>query len=182
MRREAPGMRNLISLALPIVLALGVSASVHADDEKFNRQEIAATVALFKKQKDTAPFFKSAYGYVVFPTVTRGSIGIGGAYGTGGVYKKGSLVAKSTLAAVSIGIGLGGEAYSEIVFIKDKATWEKLEYGKLELGARATAKAGGSGASTEASYSDGLAVFTANKGGLIADASVGGQKISFEKL
>jgi len=39
-----------------------------------------------------------------------------------------------------------------------------------------------SGASADAAYKDGVAVFTLSKGGAMAEASVGGQKFSYKPL
>jgi lipid-binding SYLF domain-containing protein len=98
------------------------------------------------------------------------------------VYRAGKLIAKTTVTSVSIGLGAGGEAYTEIIFFKDKAALDRFIEGKVELGARANAVAGQAAVSGELAYENGVAIFTVTKGGLMADASVGGQKFSYEKL
>jgi hypothetical protein len=52
--------------------------------------------------------------------------------------------------------------------------------GTLALAAQVSAVAASAGASKDAKYQEGVAVFTHEKGGLMAEASVGGQKFSFE--
>lgn len=59
-----------------------------------------------------------------FAPVGKGGIGIGGARGKGYVYQKGRLIGRSTLTQVSIGLQLGGQAYSEVVFLKNAAAME----------------------------------------------------------
>ena len=50
-------------------------------------------------------------------------------------------------------------------------------------GAGASASPGGSaGSQAKTSYHKGMAVFTRAKGGLMYEASIGGQKFSFEKM
>jgi lipid-binding SYLF domain-containing protein len=124
-------------------------------------------------------FFDKAYGYAIFPTVGKGGIGIGGAYGKGEVYAQGRLIGYSSLTQVTIGFQLGGQAYSEIIFFKDQATLEDFTSGNFEFNAQASAVAVTAGASADADYSNGVAIFTITTGGLMYEASVGGQKFSF---
>lgn len=125
-------------------------------------------------------YFEKAYGYAVFPTVTKGGIGIGAAHGYGEVYQKGKLIGDATVTQVNIGLQLGGQQYSEIVFFKDKETLEDFKEGKVKMGARASAVAATTGVSEDADYNEGVAVFTLTKAGLMCEASIGGQKFKFE--
>ena len=168
------------ALAAALVLAFAVPAA--ADGATVNTEEVNTALAAFKQKPELKKLFVAAYGYAVFPTVTRGALGIGGAYGEGGVFNQKKLVARTTLTALSIGLGAGGEAYSEIIFFENKAAYDKFASGKVELGARANAVAIKNGVAAEAAFADGMAVVTSTKGGLMADASVGGQKFGFEKL
>lgn len=162
-----------------LVLALAVPAVAFDVDPK----AVSSTVAAFKsKQAASKSLFAKAYGYAIYPTVTRGAVGIGGAYAEGGVYKGGKLVAKTSLTAVSIGLGLGGESYSEVIFFQNKAAFDRFAEGKMEFGARANAVFLQQGVSGEPPYVDGVLILAQTKAGLMADASVGGQKFTFEKL
>lgn len=124
-------------------------------------------------------FFANAHGYAVFPTVGKGGIGIGGAYGEGEVYERGRHIGSASLTQVTIGFQLGGQAYSEIVFFKDKKTTDDFKKGNFELSAQASAVAVTAGAAANADYDKGVAIFTLIKGGLMYEASVGGQKFGF---
>jgi lipid-binding SYLF domain-containing protein len=179
---------------LAMMVLLSFNGTAYADD-------YADTIALFKKSPAVQPFFKSAYGYAVFPTVGKGGIGIGGAYGNGQVYRKGTVTGKASLAKVTIGFQLGGQAFSEIIFFEDKRAYTDFTSGEFEFDAAvsavaitagAQAKAGtegtsasagtGSNAGTQAraNYRKGMAVFTYAKGGLMYEAAIGGQKFSFK--
>lgn len=164
------------------------------------------TVTKFKHISHTAPFFKHAYGYVVFPTVGAGGFIIGGAYGKGSVFVNGKKTGTATLTSASIGFQLGGKAFSEIIFFKDKAAYKLFTEGSFAFGAKASvtvvtlganAEAGSNGASAAAgtgalggnktatgaaSYVNGMATFVLAKGGLMYKASVDGQKFSFTPL
>jgi hypothetical protein len=53
--------------------------------------EVAAVVSKFKrKDPGMAKVFARAYGYVIFPTVGKGGIGLGAARGKGYVYERAS--------------------------------------------------------------------------------------------
>ncbi|MBT3601640.1 MAG: hypothetical protein HOE48_11075 [Candidatus Latescibacteria bacterium] len=152
-------------------------------EKKSEHNKVAETIVTFKRQDpDLKEFFSKAYGYAVFPTVGKGGIGIGGAYGKGEVYQKGTLIGKTSLKQVSFGLQFGGQAYSEIIFFKDKKALEQFTSGSYELSAQASAVAVKAGASTDAVYNNGMAVFTMAKGGLMYEATVAGQKFSYDVL
>ncbi len=125
-------------------------------------------------------FFSKAYGYAIFPTVGKAGIGLGGAYGEGEVYRKGKYIGDTSLTQVSFGFQLGGQAFTEIIFFKDKHTLDDFTQGNFELGAQASAIALKAGVSADADYSNGVAVFTLPKQGLMYEAVIAGQKFSFE--
>jgi lipid-binding SYLF domain-containing protein len=163
--------------------------------------EYDSTIAVFKDAGPSAGLFKSAYGYAVFPTIGKGAVGVGGAHGKGRVYAKGAYVGDTTMTQLTIGFQLGGQAYSQIVFLQDQRAFDEFTSGNFEFGAQATAvaitagasaQAGTTGASAGASsanaaghataagqYHKGMAVFTVAKGGLMYEASIGGQKFGY---
>lgn len=125
-------------------------------------------------------FFKSSYGYAVFPTVGKGGLGIGGAYGTGVLFAGGEAVGETSLTQLTIGFQLGGQAYREIIFFRNQAAMSAFKRGSFELSAQASAVAATLGASADVDFENGVAVFTLAKGGLMYEASVGGQKFDFD--
>ena len=89
-------------------------------------------------------------------------------------------IGKATLTQLTAGAQWGGQAYSEIVFFKDKKTLDNFKANNVEFSAQASAVAVAAGASADADYEEGVAVFTMTKGGLMLEASLGGQKFSYE--
>ena len=177
--RLAENMKRLVPLSLLLLLLSGCGGWDPQQGEK-ERTQAAQTIAHFKaKDKGIKRFIDSAYGYAVFPTVGKGGMGIGGAYGKGYVYQKGQIIGTSKLAQLTVGFQLGGQAYSEIIFFQNKAAMERFKQSKMELSAQASAVAITAGASATADYEGGVAVFTLAKGGLMYEASVGGQSFSF---
>ena len=133
----------------------------------------------FKKMSSLQPYFKKARGYAVFPNVGKGGFGIGGARGKGEVFEKGNVIGSTSLTQLSIGFQLGGQTFSQIIFFKDKKSLDRFTEGNFEFGASASAVLITEGANASADYSDGVAVLTFSKGGLMYEASVGGQKFSY---
>ncbi len=181
-------------MLIMFVAALILSVPAHAD-------KFTDTIEVYKKSKAVQPFFKNAYGYAVFPTIGKAGIGIGGSYGKGRVYKGGKITGEVSVIKGSIGFQLGAQAFSEIIFFEDKRSYDEFTSGEFEFDATASAvaitagaqaKAGTEGATAGASagpatgkqakisYHKGMAVFVHTKGGLMYEASIGGQKFTFK--
>lgn len=181
-------MKKLTIALIPIFL-LSVFASQNLlagwtlgeNDRSELIEDAKQAIRKFKKNDPSLKgFFEKAYGYAIFPTVGKGGIGIGGAYGEGVVYSKGAVIGYSDLKQVTIGFQLGGQAYSELIFFKDKKTLDRFKSEKIEFDAQVSAVAATAGASANVDYASGVAVFTLTKGGLMYEASLGGQHFSFE--
>jgi lipid-binding SYLF domain-containing protein len=116
----------------------------------------------------------------LFPSIKKAGFGIGGSTGKGQVFEKGELVGDSSVTQISIGIQFGGQAFKEIIFFRDKEALNRFTRGNFEFGAQASAVALTTGVAVEAEYSNGVAIFTETIGGLMYEASVGGQKFTFQ--
>ncbi|MFQ5935457.1 MAG: YSC84-related protein [Acidiferrobacterales bacterium] len=148
------------------------------DAQLLKRSEDA--IAAFKKRDPSLKaFFKQAYGYVVFPKITKGGLIIGGAHGRGVVYRKGKTIGRASISQGTFGLQAGGKTYRQIIFFKDEAALKRLLNGSLEFAAQATANAVRTGAAAEANYRSGVAVFSMATGGAMAEVSIGGQKFEY---
>lgn len=98
------------------------------------------------------------------------------------MYERGTLIGRTSLTAVTFGFQLGGQAFREVIFFKDKTALDDFTRGNFEFQAGASAVALKAGASKDLGYNKGVAVMTATKGGLRYEAAIGGQKFTFEKL
>jgi lipid-binding SYLF domain-containing protein len=180
---------NILLLGATLTIAAGL-AQAASDSE---------TVKLFRDSNQSTEYFHKSYGYAVFPTIGKGGIGVGAAHGSGHVYEQGKRIGEVTMNQLSIGLQLGGKAYSEIIFFKDKAALDEFTSGNFEFSADAGAiaittsanvsvgttgaNAGGSlskhDAAAASEFHHGMAVFTIAKGGLMYNATVAGQKFSY---
>lgn len=185
--------KRLLTWLAPLLLATLLTPA-RADD-------YSDTIAAFQKASESKSFFANSYGYAVFPTIGKGGVVVGGAHGNGRVYEKGKVVGDVAMTQLTVGAQLGGQAFSEIIFLQDKRAFDEFTKGEFEFGAEASAVAitagvsaqagtGGTGAGksitsdkaeVKGGYQKGMAVFTVAKGGLMYEATVGGQKFTYKK-
>ncbi len=189
-------MQNLrVTMMWVLLVAAGFATAKDKD-------EYADALEIFKSAGESSHFFKTAYGYALFPTIGKGGIGIGGAHGSGKVYVADKPVGTTSMTQLSVGFQLGVEAFSQVIFFEDKRAFDEFTNGNFEFSAQASAiaitaganasasttgsSAGASGgqnnATTTGKYYKGMAVFTVAKGGLMYQATVGGQKFSYKPL
>jgi len=173
--------QNLKSLVLVIaVFAMtGLQAQIGGWKADLVENSEKALAEMIEKQPKLQSFKDKAYGYAVFPKITKGAIGIGGAGGQGIVYKNGVPTGHSTMSQATIGFQLGGQQYKEVIFFENEETYTKFTNRKAKFNGQASAVAITDGASADVSFKGGMAVFTQTDGGLMFEASVGGQKFSF---
>ncbi len=176
-------MRKMIIAGLAL-LSFVLAATSWAWDpdeaEEYHAKAQEAIAAFKEKDPSIQRFFDSSVGYVVIPTVGKAGFGIGGARGKGVLYENGEVTANVTLTQLSFGFQWGGQAYSEFIFFEDETTLTNFKRGNYELGAQASAVAITAGVSADAEFNGGMAIFTQAKGGLMYEASVGGQKFKVE--
>ena len=170
--------------AFATVLVLGMigASPLRADDRSTLSQQVNEAVALFAKADPSVPSeMRAAAGYALFPGVGKGGIGLGGARGTGQVFGNGKVLGKTTLTQVTIGFQLGGQKYAELILFENKAALDRFVGGAFTMAAQTSAVVAKSGAAANAKYANGVKVVTIAIGGLMYEASVGGQKFSVER-
>lgn len=192
--RTIKGLYMSLTKRLMVATLLLLSAGTALADK------YSDTVDLFRNAGASSTFFDHCHGYAVFPTIGKAGFIIGAARGGGQVYVAGQHVGNTTMTQVSAGLLAGGQGFSQIVFFQDERSFGEFTGGNFEFGANASAVAVTAGASATAatsgasagasggkkdattagtSYHKGMKVFTIAKGGLMLEASVGGQKFSY---
>lgn len=170
-----PILVQIITAAFAVVLA-----SQAADDLPAQAQQ---TISDFQNADSSIKaFIDNSAGYAVFPSVGKGGFIVGGARGKGLLYEKGAITGRTTMTQASIGAQAGGQTFSQIICFESPAAVSDFKQGKFELGADVSAVLASQGAAKSAKYKSGVAVFTLPKSGAMVQASVGGQKFSFEPL
>ena len=170
----------LIAVAVLLVNGCATAPKTAEAKTELDSKVRSAKEKAIKSDPGLKKFFDESAGYAVFPTVGKGGVGVGGAYGRGELFEGGQLAGYCTLTQASIGLQLGGQAYTELIFFETKAALDSFKSGNFAFAAQASAVALKAGASANAKYSDGVAVFTMGEAGLMYEASIGGQKFSYE--
>jgi lipid-binding SYLF domain-containing protein len=177
-------MKSKPSYFMTVLVVCGFAAGCSTPSPK--SEDMTADVKqakaeFLKDDESLKTVLDKASGYVVFPSVAKGALGVGAATGQGQLFEKGKdqPVGGARLNQVTIGFQAGGQAYSELILFEDQATLDNFKKGNFEFSAQATAVALTAGASANAKYEKGVMVFTIAKGGLMYEASVGGQKFSY---
>ena len=175
-------MNKLLNALIVLCMVFASTITLAWEPDNTNKLELSSAQAIITaKERDPnlTKWFESAYAYAVFPRVGKGGIGIGGAHGKGIVIHGDTTVATTSLSQVTIGLQLGGQVYSQFIMFKDETAFRHFARGNFEAGAQASAVAITLGASADANYDGGVAIFTIAEGGLMFEASVGGQKFKY---
>ncbi len=180
------------------ILCLFLITPVFAAADPYN-----STIDLFESSPNVKPFFEESYAFAVFPSISQGGFGLGGAYGEGKVYVDNRVVGAITLSEMSFGVQIGGQIFSEIIFLQDERAFDEFTQGTYEFSADASAvaiavgvqaqtgtvgdTAGASrgaslGGHLETNYNRGTAIFIHSLGGLMLEVAVAGQKFKFQPL
>lgn len=172
--------RSILVFGLAALAACSTAPKSEGGKLIIQNQGNQTVAAATKSDPSLARVLQDAVGYAVFPSVGKGAVAIGGAYGKGVLYEGGEFAGYCDLTQASIGFSLGGQEYTEIIAFKTREALDSFKSGNFAFGAQATAVALRSGAGANARYAGGVAVFTMDEAGLMYEASIGGQKFSYE--
>jgi len=171
---------QLLILFLGLSISFNLNAQVGGWQPELTEDSKKALDKMVETNSGIESYHKSAYGYVVFPKVTKAGLVLGGAGGKGIVYENHEVSGSSTLKQASVGLQAGGQQYSEIIFFENKKAYKHFVNGRLKFDAQVSAVAIKPGVSLDVAYVNGVAVFTQPLGGLMFEASVGGQHFTYK--
>ena len=180
-------MKSITSAIAVIVGLLAVApVAVQADQaaRKEHKLESKAdrTIKLAEKKDPSIPnLFERSYGYAVFPKIIQGGAGLGGAHGKGVVYERGAFIGEASLTQGTVGLQLGGESYSELIFFENEDVLRQFKANRLEFAAQTSAVALKAGTGAKANFVKGVTVFVISRKGLMAEAAIGGQRFHFKR-
>jgi lipid-binding SYLF domain-containing protein len=171
--------KNFLSMMI-LLFSISLFAQ-NADDKKVINDAQKAKQAFIDANPKLQEYFNDSKAYAIFPNVGKGAIIIGAASGNGAVYERGTLVGMASMKQLDLGAQIGGKAFSEVVFLKTDAAVQDFMDDELTFGSNISAIAVNKDApSLNTTYTDGVAVFTMQKDGLMVEVSVGGQRFDFE--
>jgi lipid-binding SYLF domain-containing protein len=175
-----------MALVVTIVAALLVGCATAPASRAEQQALVAEGTSTLQQMRGEDPgvgeLVRRGYGYALFPKVTKGGLGVGGAYGRGVVYEQGRHVGYSDLSQASVGLQAGGQTFSELLVFESKDALDRFKAGQFNFAADASAVVLESGAATNASFIDGVAVIVRPIGGAMVEATLGGQKFAYQRL
>ncbi|MCK0159160.1 YSC84-related protein [Allomuricauda sp. F6463D] len=173
-------MKNLkfITVVATLFMVVGTMAQNNKDRDVIEDAK-KAKMKLIQEDKGLQEFFENSTGYVIFPNVGEGGFILGGASGNGVVYENGQQIGMADMKKIDVGLQAGGQALTEVIFFETEEAINDFKTGDYAVSADLSAVIVESGASENINYNDGVVVFAMPKAGLMADASVGGQRFEY---
>ncbi len=175
--------QRLLCFAALLVATIFLAGCASTPSEDSQIREARSTLDRFvDRDPGLKAWIDGAHGYAVFPEIGKGGFVAGGAFGRGIVFERGEPVGRTTVSQATLGAQIGGQAYSQVIFFRDDAALRTFQRENLEFSAQATAVAATAGAAATTSYERGVAVFIMTRGGLMAEATIGGQRYRYTPI
>jgi lipid-binding SYLF domain-containing protein len=173
-------MAVVVIVVAALLVGCATAPASRAEQDTLLAEASSAMQQMRAQDPSLAELVRRGYGYAVFPKVTKGGLIVGGAHGQGVVYEQGRHIGYSDLSQASVGLQVGAQTFSELLVFEDKAALDRFKAGSLNFGADASAVVLESGVATNATFVDGVAVVVSPIGGAMLEASIGGQKFSYQ--
>ena len=179
-------MIKFLKLFILLVLAVGFSVShsrvALAGTARELDYSVDETLKMFDGIKGSDNVTKKAEGILVFPSVFKAGIGIGGEYGEGALRIKRKTVDYYSTAAASIGFQLGAQKKTIIIAFMQKSALENFkasEGWKVGVDASvAVITVGAGGAIDTNSVNQPIVAFVFDQKGLMYNLTLEGAKIT----
>jgi lipid-binding SYLF domain-containing protein len=175
-------MALMLTVIPGLLVGCATAPASRADREALVAEGTSSLQQMRAEDPGLSELVRRSYGYAVFPNVTKGGLGVGGAYGRGVVYERGRHVGYSDLSHASVGLQAGGQTFSELLLFENKDALDRFKAGQFNFAADASAVVMESGAATNVNFVDGVGVVVRPTGGAMVEASVGGQKFTYQAL
>lgn len=182
MKKISKFLKPVCLMMLTLLFACTMVKAQDAKDQRIIGDSKRAKAEFVKTDKLMQSLFNDSYAYVIFPNVGKGAIGVGGAAGNGIVFQKRKIIGSAKMKQLSVGLQLGGQAYREVIFFENEAALKRFKENNFEFSGQASAVAVKAGAATNVKYREGVMVFSQQKGGLMYEASIGGQKFDYRSF
>ena len=178
-------MNGLRPLIVALALICGTSAGVAADKNKaaqINRDGRAALSKLVASNAGAKALSQKAVAVLVFPSITKAGLIIGGQYGEGVLLKKGKTAGYYSTSGASYGLQAGAQQYGYAMFFMNQGALKQLDKSDgFEVGvgpSLVVADEGFGKSTTTMNYDQDIYAFIFSQQGLMAGLGLQGNKIS----
>ncbi|BDW11603.1 lipoprotein [Polynucleobacter sp. SHI8] len=176
---------SLLKVSCVFFLALGIlnSSPIHAQNRTtITQQAQNALNQLLKSNADARVLNNKAVAVLVFPSITKAGIMIGGQYGDGVLLSKGKAIAYYNTTGVSYGMQIGAQEYGYAMFFMKQSAITALDSTDgFEVGVGPSVVVVDEGfAKTNSSINlqEDIYAFIFNQKGLMAGLGIQGNKIT----
>jgi len=179
--------RTSLGILLGALIALGCPSAMAAEKAKskaakLNSDSRAALSKLYAKVPAAKAVGEKSVAVLVFPSITKAGLGIGGQYGEGALIKGGKTVGYYNTAGVSSGLQIGAQKYGYAMFFMNEralAQLNKTEGFEVGVGPSVVVMDEGKAKSTTTtSMKDDIYAFIFSQSGLMAGLGLQGNKIT----
>lgn len=175
-------LRSLLASFLVIAMALPLMSAHAASKEELDAEVRATLKKLYQERPAAKELGRKARGILVFPTVVKGGIGIGGEFGEGALLVNRRIKAYYRTISASIGFQLGAQARSQVIMFmtgdalknfQNSSGWEAGVDGSVAI-----AEFGAGGSITTETAKAPIIGFILDNKGLMYNLTLEGSKIS----
>ena len=175
-----PSFAIVASFAAATVLAAPSASAATAAE--LNRDAQAALNALYAKNAGAKAIGKDAIAILVFPSVIKAGLGVGGQFGEGVLLKGGKPAAYYNTAGASVGLQAGAQKYGYAMFFLSEETLkylDKVEGFEVGVGPSVViADQGLAKSTTTTTVKDKIYAFIFDQKGAMAALGIQGNKIT----
>jgi lipid-binding SYLF domain-containing protein len=176
-------MRTLAALTAAAALFLAPAApAMAASAAELSRDANKALQGLYAKVPAAKTIGAKAQAILVFPTITKAGLGIGGQYGDGALIKGGKVVGYYNTSGISSGLQAGAQQYGYAMFFMNEAALKSLDSAAgFEVGVGPSIVVldeGKAKTTTTTTMKDDIYAFIFSQQGLMAGLGLQGNKIT----
>jgi lipid-binding SYLF domain-containing protein len=180
---KTKSLKTLVSMGMIGTLVALIGTAALAVDTAAMDTQVAATLDRFYALSPNNKFLaQNAAAVLVFPSITKAGIGLGGEHGDGALLENGKTVGYYSISGASIGLTLGVSSHSEVILFNTPQARDKfVNGGDWSIGADtsvAVMKQGAGGKYDSLTLKKPVLAFVFGEKGLMGDASLQGAKIS----
>jgi len=177
-----PLVLRISTLAVTALVALIGSVAFAVDTAAIDSQVTATLDKFYGLSEKNKYLADNAAAVLVFPSITKAGVGVGGEHGDGALLQNGKTIGYYSISGASIGLTLGVSRHSQVILFQTPQARDKFLNSKdWSVGADtsvAVVKKGAGGTYDTQTLSKPVLAFVFGEKGLMGDASLQGAKIS----
>lgn len=153
------------------------------EDKSALTAQASGALQAFKSTDSTLDtLLGKSVGYAIFPSVGKAGFIAGGAFGRGEVYEHGRMIGWADISQGTVGLQIGAQTFDQLIIFMTQESLNQFKSNQFTFAANASAVAIKPGAASTADYSKGVVAFVKPTGGAMAEASIGGQRFTFQAV